>query len=532
MKNLVYILFIGIVLSGIPQNYLLQSNSELLKSEGYSDGLPNNAIVSIKQNDDAVFFATGNGLGFINKNEILNFTFNSFNSEYIPRGGCPALATNEDVIAVSGVIDTLALGQYEPKGTGIGYFIYEEDTWHYKPQPVDPQDSPQYYTDNWGGESFRRLAVTTAINNISYDLAISGNYIYSASWAGGIQRFDYTIPDGAWQPIPLPMDSQTDLICGNVFPDDYELNPNDPGNGGSHNHKGFSVYAVEDIIWVGTAGGINKGVVDGDCIDWKHYSSTSSGFSGNWVIGFAHQPFDNYTRLWAVTWSTGGTETNALSYTDDGGESWNISNRIEELNLMVYEISTQGDTVLASTDNGLYISIDGEYWEKFTRPQNFVGEQLLSETTYSSIKTENIVWVGTPDGLATTSDNGMTWDIHRFWKSTQNVIDIDDKFYAYPNPFYINDALVVEGVGHVRFVYFWDGLNNPDGGFSPVIDIYDFAMELVIHLSDSHSAGSLGEGEIIWNGKNDWGDTVANGVYFCKLSLGEEIYWTKVMVVN
>ena len=45
--------------------------------------------------------------------------------------------------------------------------------------------------------------------------------------------------------------------------------------------------------------------------------------SGNWVIGFTHQDFTDFTRLWAITWSADSQgEFNALSYTDDGGESW------------------------------------------------------------------------------------------------------------------------------------------------------------------------------------------------------------------
>ena len=42
----------------------------------------------------------------------------------------------------------------------------------------------------------------------------------------------------------------------------------------------------------------------------------------------------------------------------------------------------------------------------------------------------------------------------------------------------------------------------------------------------------LDENEIIWNGRNDYGDKVANGVYFCRLFLNGEYYWTKLAVIN
>jgi len=57
-------------------------------------------------------------------------------------------------------------------------------------------------------------------------------------------------------------------MCGVIDLDTYELNPNDPDNGGNHNHKGFSVYVINDTVWAGTANGINKGIIDSDCINW------------------------------------------------------------------------------------------------------------------------------------------------------------------------------------------------------------------------------------------------------------------------
>ena len=92
------------------------------------------------------------------------------------------------------------------------------------------------------------------------------------------------------------MDNQYTLDCDFIDIETYELNPNDPINGGSHNHKGFSVYSSNDtILWVGTAAGINKGIINQEtgCIDWEHYNSAIHGFSGNWVIGFNHQLIDD-----------------------------------------------------------------------------------------------------------------------------------------------------------------------------------------------------------------------------------------------
>ena len=94
----------------------------------------------------------------------------------------------------------------------------------------------------------------------------------------------------------------------------------------------------------------------------------------------------------------------------------------------------------------------------------------------------------------------------------------------YPNPFYVKDHNVLDGSAHVRFVY-----NFESNG---MISIYDFSMDHVVELNNGHSAGSNGESEIIWDGRNSRGSVVANGVYFCKLTVSGEDYWTKLVVVN
>jgi hypothetical protein len=55
-------------------------------------------------------------------------------------------------------------------------------------------------------------------------------------------------------------------------------------------------------------------------------------------------------------------------------------------------------------------------------------------------------------------------------------------------------------------------------------------MDRVIQLDDSHLIGD--ESEIIWNGQNEYGDKISNGVYFCRLSLNGQRFWTKLAVIN
>ena len=86
---------------------------------------------------------------------------------------------------------------------------------------------------------------------------------------------------------------------------------------------------------------------------------------------------------------------------------------------------------------------------------------------------------------------------------------------------------MVGGEGYVRFLY--TDLKDNKG----TIDVFDFAMDQVIHLDNSNPIRfKEDQNIIIWNGRNEFGDQVANGVYFCRLSLNGEYYWTKLAVIN
>ena len=98
-------------------------------------------------------------------------------------------------------------------------------------------------------------------------------------------------------------------------------------------------------------------------------------------------------------------------------------------------------------------------------------------------------------------------------------------FSVYPNPFFINEHGLLNNQGHVRFIYY-----NPDN-LNANLDIYDFTMQHVITLSDKMQIGE-GESQTIWDGRNHEGNKVVNGTYFCKLSVNNEIYWIKLVVIN
>ena len=537
------IFYISFLFAMIPYSSSFQSNNNMinLNSSGF---LPSNSIVDLRLAQNRMIFGTSGGLGYMDINE--NYIFGTFDNPSLPYGSNPAVSTKEEIIVVSGGHMVEVAGGIYPSGTGVGYSLDNGSTWSYKYQSIDPIPSDGLYqTISWGNQNLKQLSVTTEINNISYDLAIVGDYIYSTSWAGGLRRFKFQNIDigepgeelNPWEIIPLPMDNQYTLDCGFIDTEMYELNPNDPINGGSHNHKGFSVYSSNDTtLWVGTAAGINKGIINQEtgCINWEHYNAMTHGFSGNWVIGFDYQIIDSTKRVWAITWSTGASEKNALSYSDDDGLTWNVPEQLSDLNLKFYNIYSVGDTIYASSEEGLFVTDikinNARYWDKISKIESIDGQKILSQTVYSSIEINNnnqMIWLGTPDGLAFTENFGINWEIYRNLGS-ELINEIPNTFYAYPNPFYINEINQYNNQGYVRFAF-------ENASTNAKLDIFNFAMEIVIELNNNtiiNNSLYSNTGEFIWDGRNTYGYKVSNGVYFCRLNNNNNIYWSKLMVIN
>ena len=64
------------------------------------------------------------------------------------------------------------------------------------------------------------------------------------------------------------------------------------------------------------------------------------------------------------------------------------------------------------------------------------------------------------------------------------------------------------------------------------IKIYDFAMNLVTTVLDNKYEEGDQEHDTSWDGKNDKGDFVVNGVYFFKLEAKGQTEWGKVVVIK
>ncbi|MDO9547554.1 MAG: hypothetical protein Q7J65_01140, partial [Candidatus Marinimicrobia bacterium] len=227
------------------------------------EGLGSNGITQIAfQGDSLTWFAIGGGLS---KTEDFGENYYTYypGDNNLPKGGISAIAVLDSIIWVAGVFDSTTTEGVMQTGGGLAYSKYYGKSWTYIRQPVDSTGDK---TDIWNGDTVSFLPITTAVSNTTWDISITridddSITVYITSWAGGIRRSsDF---GSSWQRLPLPSDNLDMLLCSDEI--DFTINPRN-----HHNHKGFSVISYGDTVWVGTADGINLGIIESDdCIRWQ-----------------------------------------------------------------------------------------------------------------------------------------------------------------------------------------------------------------------------------------------------------------------
>ncbi len=521
-----------------------------------SEGLISNIVAEIRiVGDSLTWFGTGRGLAVHDGQRVYSHrtTLDSLAdgqvTKMLPLGGIPAVAVMNDTMAVaySGDNGSIQVGYgltltYNAQAVKDSAGI----SWIYLNQPMDVDaDTLRPFGEGF----FRSLPVTVPEANVTYDAFLYGDYLWTASWAGGLRRFH--LDNRNWEVIPMPMDQQdslsfcsgfdeTDDLGRNILPG-YYLNPRDPADGGNHNHKAFSVLVNGDTLWAGTANGINRGIIINEwqevtpgnfqlfnCIEWVHYTYQNAGLSGNFVVGLAKQLWNGGTTIWAATMNadTPG-EIRGLSYTRDGGLTWGTT----LLGERIYNITAKDSLVLASSQSGLWKSYDGENWALYSPAidTTFMAQsEILTDIVYTSVIDERKInvpslWVGTSNGAALSTDlQGSSWTIFQTeYDSTE--------FYAYPNPF---SPLNHNQMGNEGYVRFHTGtiINT-----QVELDIFNFAMEKV--FQDNFDL-NLYDGALKWNGRDMNGVFVDNGVYFIRMKYASSVnkspqyFWDKLIVVK
>jgi len=96
--------------------------------------------------------------------------------------------------------------------------------------------------------------------------------------------------------------------------------------------------------------------------------------------------------------------------------------------------------------------------------------------------------------------------------------------YAFPNPFSPSSE-------PIRLHYSIEAGNTATQAIS--IHIFDYAMHPVRTLIQQASRVSGKEFDETWNGRNDKGSIVTNGVYFYRVEIGDQSpLWGKIMVLR
>ena len=544
-KNIQLIIFLVFAAQIVLGQYNLKQDFRLNKiNSAYlseDPGLRSNVINCIAlQGDMTTWIGTGQGISVMH-DSLSIFTLDTLH--FVDEDPCflfdsiASMAIQDKILALAGASQENGI----PLGTGIYITedgLSEQIDWKRFDQPVDAIGDS---LAEIGAGYFNARPVTKPLTNVTYDMTISGDYLWIVSWAGGLRRININDFE-KWERIPLPKDDQVELnTCnpdnfnefeGKLILNNYYMDSSDPEQGGNHNHKGFSVLAYGDTVWVGTANGINRGILgENGCVDWHHYSHPADNLSGNWVLSIAKQECNSERIIWAVTVNAIlPSEKRSVSFTRDDGEIWEIVEAL--IGERCHDISVQGSTILIASDSGLWKSDDGNNWDLIppaVEATPISSDEILNNSVYS-VAADNreyfgksLIWIGTPDGLARSyNSTGNNWQIYR--------AEYDkDEIYAYPNPFSPYSHNQLNGDGWVRF---------NTGGYSVQqvdLNIYNFALETVY---SEQFDWQTNPGAVKWNGRDKGGNLVSNGVYFVNLQFSEsenstkENHWVKLAVVK
>ncbi len=501
------------------QSHILSKESyQLSNSAGVVSPQLSNTITDIVISNDTIWLGSGKGLSrSIDGGKSWK---NYYNTTEFGKEDISAIAVRGKDVWVATAHSVDNDGQSLPEGSGLRYSSDGGTTWKVIAQPVDSKNVDTLFYNS--KSLIRALGITTAINNITYDIAISGNTVWICSFAGMARKS--TDNGTTWQRVIIPPDNLT-----SINPNDslvFDLSPSGGALGlqNNLNHRAFSVLAENDsTIWIGTAGGINKTTNNG--ISWTKFSKQTqvNPISGNFVVALGKQKKATQKNIiWAATISASdNTEKKGVSFSDDGGLTWKQT----LLGEFAHNFGFKDSIVYIPTDNGVFRSHDfgiswtqtGTIYDKNTR-QRYTQSKFFSAG--SSGKT---VWLGGSDGLVSTIDS-LSTDFGSSWTILHAAQSLPSKneTYAYPNPFAPDDEVVR--------IHYTTGKTTTA---SVTLRVFDFGMNLVDTPVQNALREPNRDHDELWNGRRHDGTFVANGVYFYQLVIdNDEPRWGKILVIQ
>lgn len=479
---------------------------------------PSNVVNKIVPRGDTLWIGSGNGPATTQDG---GRTWRQFsNLETFDDKGVSAIAVRGSEIWISTTYITKPENVAHQTGHGLHFSTDGGQHWTFITQPVDTGKVDTLF---YGRNKIPTLDVTVAVDNVTYDIALTQTKVWIASWAGMLRRS--SDHGKTWERVILPPDNLNSISPSDTLRFALSVVDKQLGNEtlvGNLNHRAFSVFATDDsTIWVGTANGINVSRDGGT--SWRKFNHQNqlNPISGNWVLSIAEQRFGSKRILWAATVNAvDSDEKRGVSYSSDGGQSWGTA----LLGEWAHNIAVKDSIVYVATDGGLYRSSDfGQSWIRSGSvydPSTL--QQFASSIVYAVGVHGDTVWTGGPEGISYTIDSpaspfGSTWKVFR----TYQTVPASGTTYSYPLPFSPTSEVV-------RIHYSTDGKSLPIS-----IRIFDFAMQPVkTLLRDAPRTGQY-EHDEVWNGRDDQNRRVTNGVYFYRIEMsGSEAHWGKIFVLQ
>jgi len=490
------------------QTYRLDSPGLDASSGTLTPTLPSNSVSHLDIRNTAVWIGTGKGLA---RTTSGGRTWESFTGvPQFARPGIFSLALHGDTVWTSTGYSKEVDNSSVQTGSGYTYSLDNGLTWNIASQPLDSQADTVL---TYGSNTIHFLPIVVPEQNVTFDMSVTDSAVWIASWSSGLRKS--TDLGQTWHRTVLPNGSKN-----SIAPTDslgyYLIDPRQ-----DNNFLMFSVYAeTPTTLWAGSAGGVNKSTDGG--VSWVKFTTENqvSHILGNWVIAIAGQRLGTETRIWTTNWpAEGQNEQYGISSTIDGGRIW--QNALP--GVKAYAFAFKDSIVYVATESGLYRSADGgkSWMNSGSINDQTSGNTLASDVIYSVGVLGDTVYAGSADGLAKTIDNlthpfGQSWEVLRAFRAVGNT----STTYAYPNPFSPRSEVC-------RVHY-----NAGAGGGMVSIEVFDFGMNRVrTIIKDVQRNGE--EHDEIWDGRNDSGDLIPNGVYFYRVIIsGGDPAWGKIMVIQ
>lgn len=489
----------------VPSVYSLSSKNSLKKMTN-DDSPAGNDITDIITAGDTTITGSGKGLSISidGGSSWKNFYgTNDFGTESIS-----AIGYNNGVIWAATAHNETISGSSIQVGTGLKVSYDKGNTWKSIPQPVDTdKDTIIVY----GKNNLHALPITVPQQNLTFDIAFTPGTVWITSWAGGLRKS--TDGGTTWQRVVLPPDNLDHIAPTDTL--NFCLSPSSGKicSQGNLNHSGFSVISVNDsTLYVGTADGINKSTDRG--ISWQKFNhqNQQNPIGGNFVVALAYSSLTK--TIWAGTnLANDPTEFSSVSSSTDDGNSWKTFLRGE----FIHNFGLKSSDVIAATDNGAFRSSNGG--TNWILPTSIFDEssklRLQTNSFFSAASQLQNVWLGSADGLVRLNETGGMWQgTWKIFLSSKSLASSDES-YAFPNPFYpkIDEA--------VKIKYSAGGKSVP-----VTIRIFDFGMNyvrtIIQNVQKGNSSNTNASEMDFWDGRDDAGKLVTNGVYFYRIDRGSE----------